>query len=231
MGLKRLLIKISSLVVIRNSRPCCAHQRGGVHGANDRTVSRRHVELRLDGSQVYVIGLGAQTLLRRRSGEVSELVRGVPELFGPGDTLHYGEGLSLRYVPESTIAGRQDIDEGRVEEPSDFELDKTIEPFGPFEEDQGVLVTASGPSREPGKRYMGKVAVGLVFAMISLVLVFLSSDNWNWPDNWNWLEDSPNVIATMTTTTVPETTQAPEPVPETTQAPEPVPEPGCRTRA
>ena len=157
------------------------HQRGVVHGANDRTVSRRHVELRLDGSQVYVIALGAQTLLRRRNGEVSELVRGVPVLFGPGDTLHYGEGLSLRYVPESTIAGRRDIDEGRVEEPSDFELDKTLEPLGPFAEDQGVLVTASGSSREPGKRMtcwaigIAAVAVVTAGAVISLVPVVLTT--------------------------------------------------------
>ena len=82
--------------------PLSSDQRGVFHGVDDNTVSRRQVEIRLERNLVYVVCWGTPTLLRRQDATVSELVRGEPELFTPGDTLHYGNGLSLRYVPDTS---------------------------------------------------------------------------------------------------------------------------------
>ena len=79
-------------------QPLMPRQRAVAHGVDDRTVSRRQVELKLDGCSVSVVSLGSHTRLRRYDGTVSELEAGISSRFDPGDTLHYGSGLSLRYA-------------------------------------------------------------------------------------------------------------------------------------
>ena len=73
------------------------HQRAVVHGEGDRTVSRRHIELRLNGWEVTASSLGRHTSLKSHSGDVSELSADVPVRLEPGDTLHYGTSAWLRY--------------------------------------------------------------------------------------------------------------------------------------
>ena len=88
------------------------HQRAVVHGEGDRTVSRRHIELRLDGWEVTASSLGSRTSLRSHNGEVSELAADVPVRLQPGDTLHYGTSAWLYYasrtVSTSGLAGTDD---------------------------------------------------------------------------------------------------------------------------
>ena len=68
-----------------------------VHGEGDRTVSRRHIELRLNGWEVTATSLGRHTSLKSHSGDVSELSADVHVRLEPGDTLHYGASAWLRY--------------------------------------------------------------------------------------------------------------------------------------
>ena len=93
----------TDLVIGRNpaSRPLDRHQRAVVHAADDRSVSRRHIELKLDQWKVMVINLkqGASTIRQARDGSLVELVPGTPQRLWPGDTIHYG-GAWLRYEPE-----------------------------------------------------------------------------------------------------------------------------------
>ena len=93
----------TDLVIGRNPtrEPLGPHQRAVVHGEDDRTVSRRHILLTLDGWEVTALSLGRDTRLRRRSGAVSDLAVGASVRLEPGDTLHYGDNLSLQYVPSA----------------------------------------------------------------------------------------------------------------------------------
>ena len=163
-------------------QPLLPSQRGVVHGVGDRIVSRRHVELRLDGSQVYVVSWGSKTLLRRRSGELSELVRGAPVLFGPGDTLHYGEGLSLRYAPDRAVVGEAQISDSDVEESAGSKQNEIREPLEPIAENPMALPTASEASHKLGKKYLGKIAVGSRFAIIAFVVASVAAGSaiWFW---------------------------------------------------
>ena len=91
------------LVIGRNpaSGPLDRYQRAVVHATDDRSVSRRHVELRLDQWKVMVINLkhGATTVRQDRDGSLVELVPGIPQRLWPGDTIHYG-GAWLHYEPD-----------------------------------------------------------------------------------------------------------------------------------
>ena len=59
--------------------PLEPHQRAVVHGTGDRSVSRRHIELRLDGWQVVVTSLKADdhTVIESRRGHQTLLPSGV----------------------------------------------------------------------------------------------------------------------------------------------------------
>ena len=96
----------ADLVIGRNPtrEPLGPHQRAVVHGEGDRTVSRRHIVLTLDGWEVTALSLGRDTRLRRRSGAVSDLAVGASVRLEPGDTLHYGDNLSLQYAPSAAAA-------------------------------------------------------------------------------------------------------------------------------
>ena len=68
------------------------HQRAVVHGTGDRSVSRRHIELRLDGWQVVVTSLKADdhTVIESRRGHQTLLPSGVSRTLEVGDTVRYG---------------------------------------------------------------------------------------------------------------------------------------------
>ena len=82
------------------------HQRAVVHGAGDRSVSRRHIELRLEGWQVMALNLkdGAGTTVESRLGGCTPLPVGVPHRLAEGDTVQFG-GVSLATRPTSEAAG------------------------------------------------------------------------------------------------------------------------------
>ena len=108
----------ADLVIGRNPtrEPLGPHQRAVVHGEDDRTVSRRHIVLTLDGWAVTALSLGRDTRIRRRSGAVSDLAVGASARLEPGDTLHYGDGLSLQYAPSAaaTAAGSSSAGDRRA---------------------------------------------------------------------------------------------------------------------
>ena len=73
-----------------------AHQRAVMHGVGDRTISRRHLELRMKGSELMALCLGKKMRLER-DGASQELPSGAEERLVPGDTLYYGISSWLRY--------------------------------------------------------------------------------------------------------------------------------------
>lgn len=73
-------------------------QRAVVHGQGDRSVSRRHIDIRLDGWQVVATNLKEDdhTIVESKHGEETPLVLGVPRTLEVGDTVRYG-GSWFRY--------------------------------------------------------------------------------------------------------------------------------------
>ena len=76
------------------------NQRAVVHGVGDRSVSRRHIELRLDGWNVIATNFkkGASTIVKGRDGVCTTLLTSTPRQLDPGDTIHFGRAW-LRYEP------------------------------------------------------------------------------------------------------------------------------------
>ena len=74
------------------------YQRAVVHAEQDRSVSRRHIELRLAGWRVMATSLkkGMGTTVESRDGTCANLVSGVPRELRSGDTVYYG-GAWLRF--------------------------------------------------------------------------------------------------------------------------------------
>ena len=74
------------------------HQRAVVHGQGDRSVSRRHIDLRLDGWQVVVTNLKGDehTTRESRHGDETALRLGASQSLEVGDTVRYG-GSWFRY--------------------------------------------------------------------------------------------------------------------------------------
>ena len=81
--------------------PLDRYQRAVKHAAEDRSVSRRHIELKLDQWKVMAINLndGARTTLESRDGRRTKLLPGSPQQLRSGDTVHFG-GAWLRFEPE-----------------------------------------------------------------------------------------------------------------------------------
>lgn len=79
-------------------RPLDPFQRAVVHGHGDRSVSRRHIELRLEQWVVMAINLqqAPGTHVTGRDGRRRELVAGEPQQFRAGDTIGFG-GVWLRF--------------------------------------------------------------------------------------------------------------------------------------
>ena len=77
------------------------HQRAVVHGEGDRSVSRRHIELHLEGWNVMATNFkkGASTTVESRDGVCAKLLPGTPRQLSPGDTIHLGAAW-LRFEPE-----------------------------------------------------------------------------------------------------------------------------------
>lgn len=81
--------------------PLDRYQRAVKHAEEDRSVSRRHIELNLDQWKVMVLNLNddAHTTLESRDGRRTKLLPGSPQQLRSGDTVHYGSAW-LRFEPE-----------------------------------------------------------------------------------------------------------------------------------
>ena len=68
------------------------HQRAVIHGKGDRSVSRRHIELTLDGWDVYVSSLkqGDSAAVETVGGKIELLTPGIRHKLAIGDTVRYG---------------------------------------------------------------------------------------------------------------------------------------------
>ena len=80
-------------------------QRPIVHGKNDRSVSRRHLELRRDGWKLIVINFnkGRVTKIRTQSGKQHILPPGIPQELNNGDVVYFGS-VWLQYRTIDTLA-------------------------------------------------------------------------------------------------------------------------------
>ena len=81
--------------------PLKRYQRAVVHAEQDRSVSRRQIELRLEQWKVMAINLkqGTVPIVESSAGRRTKLLPGVPQHLKAGDTVHYG-GAWLRFEPE-----------------------------------------------------------------------------------------------------------------------------------
>lgn len=96
------------LIVGRNPgfKPLTARQRGVVRGSGDRTVSRRHLELKATDGLAAVAVLGRGAVLERSDGTVQMLPTHRESILEDGDKLHFGANCWLRYdqVHQSRLA-------------------------------------------------------------------------------------------------------------------------------
>lgn len=84
--------------------PLEPHQRAVVHGTGDRTVSRRHIELRVEEDKLQATNLGRYTAYRTEAGDERELVTGELVHLEPGDELHFGTESWLRHTPKVELS-------------------------------------------------------------------------------------------------------------------------------
>ena len=93
----------ADLLIGRNPgySPLERYQRAVVHAEEDRSVSRRHVELKLEQWRVMAINLSksARTVLESRDGRRTKLMPEIPQQLRSGDIVHYG-GAWLRFEAE-----------------------------------------------------------------------------------------------------------------------------------
>lgn len=93
----------ADLVIGRNPAylPLDRYQRAIAHAEHDRTVSRRHMELRLNQWKVMAVNLKktSRTTLESRDGRRIRLLPGIPQQLRSGDTVYYGDAW-LRFEPE-----------------------------------------------------------------------------------------------------------------------------------
>ena len=73
-------------------------QRAVMHGEDNRTISRRHVELRVVDSEITFVCLGNSVALER-SGQVVKIPNGESRVLEPSDILRYGADSWLRLTP------------------------------------------------------------------------------------------------------------------------------------
>ncbi len=88
------------LVIGRNpaTQPLAAHQRAVIHGHDDRTVSRRQLELRAQGSHVTAVNVGSSRVaVMAADGTIPDLASGDSRRLESGDTLFYGTDSWLRF--------------------------------------------------------------------------------------------------------------------------------------
>ena len=99
----------ADLVIGRNPfrEPLEAHQRAVAHGEADRTISRRHIELRLGGWNLSALVSGKHTKLERR-GVIAAIDAGTVVDLSLGDTLFFGSNSWLRYSSNDYSADSRD---------------------------------------------------------------------------------------------------------------------------
>ena len=85
----------ADLIIGRNPGylPLDHNQRAVVHAERDRSVSRRHIELRLEQWKVMAVNHqeGGRTFLERRGGRRTPLAVDVPQQLKSGDTVRFGD--------------------------------------------------------------------------------------------------------------------------------------------
>ena len=88
----------SDLIVGRNPnrQPLEIHQRAIVHGGQDRTISRRHLELQWKDDHLVADCIGSNISLQRGES-FRELQSGDKEALEHGDILHYGTNSWVRF--------------------------------------------------------------------------------------------------------------------------------------
>ena len=93
----------ANLLIGRNPGhlPLDRYQRAVIHAEEDRSVSRRHIELKLEQWKVMAINLqkSASTVLECSDGRRTKLMPGIAQQLKSGDTVHYG-GAWLRFEAE-----------------------------------------------------------------------------------------------------------------------------------
>lgn len=97
----------ADLVIGRHpgTQPLEPHQRGVVHGRDDRTVSRRQLQLRVRGSQVIAANVGARAAVIAADGIMADLATGDSRRLKRGDTIVYGTDQWLRFEAAGAHAG------------------------------------------------------------------------------------------------------------------------------
>lgn len=90
--------------------PLGPHQRGVVQGADDLTVSRRHLELRVREDGLQATNLGRFTAITTAAGEQRELVGGELVRLQPGDELHFGTESWLRCMAKGSESSEKPAD-------------------------------------------------------------------------------------------------------------------------
>ena len=120
------------------------HQRAVVHGEADRTISRRHIELRLDGWNLSALMLGKHTRLERR-GAIAAIDTSTVVDLTLGDTLLFGSDSWLRYDSDDHPVDTGDMaapPHGAVYQQQDVTPQCDSEAHGP---DGGTTVPSASP--------------------------------------------------------------------------------------
>ena len=101
----------ADLLIGRNPArgPLGAHQRAVVHSEGDRSISRRHIEVRRDGWNALVTNLkeGDTTVVESTGGHITPLKANAARRLEPGDTVRYGRAW-FRFEPEASTSPDSD---------------------------------------------------------------------------------------------------------------------------
>ena len=113
----------TSLIIGRNPRHGVIedYQRGVFLGTDDRTVSRRQVELKLEGWRPIVINIAkkAPSTIESQTGEVFILAAGDSRSLNDGDTVRFST-VWFRYHASTTVATKEVTNSGEASGPSDI---------------------------------------------------------------------------------------------------------------
>ena len=115
----------ANLLIGRNptTEPLEPHQRAVMIGEGDRTISRRHIELRLNGWDLEAQLLGKSARLKHQE-DTSAVDSGTVVNLVLGDTLYFGAKSWLRYFSSSSTTDHKDL-ETRSEGESNPKMQKS----------------------------------------------------------------------------------------------------------
>ena len=140
----------ADLVVGRNPapEPLESHERAVVASEGDRTVSRRQVELRLNGWELSALLLGKNTRLLRR-GRLSPLDTGTAIGLTVGDVLYFGAASWLHYTSNHQSVGIHNSTTAAHSHHGDPRVGTVHFSGGRIEALDSDLVVGRNPSRQP----------------------------------------------------------------------------------